>query len=231
MKIALPCQGDDVLKDFSKLTQLRVFEVADGKAGKSENVDVKAAKDAAAALKKAGATVLLCGDIDDKTAPAIEKEKITIVKGISGKAADAVNAYLAKEAGDKKPAEEKKEEAPAAEKVEEKKEASFSGVLALTDETFAGEVFGCGDAVAVLLFAESGEKSKKMQPVFEEASKLKTGVKFTSVDLDKFPQVASSVTNITGLPTVLAVHNKKVISSMIGVQTKEDIVAMFDGIG
>jgi len=56
---------------------------------------------------------------------------------------------------------------------------------------------------------------KKLTPVFEEAAKKYPGVKFVSVDIDKFPETAKAF-NVENVPTVVFI-NAEGVTPFVGI--------------
>ena len=96
MKIAVAYQDDMVFQHFGHTEQFKLYDVENGKIVKSYVVETNGQGHGALAgfLKQADTDVLICGGIGGGARTALKEVRIQLFVGVSGKANEAVHAYL-----------------------------------------------------------------------------------------------------------------------------------------
>lgn len=91
-----------------------------------------------------------------------------------------------------------------------------------SSEEFKSSFEGSGDKLLVLdLYADWCHPCKMLAPILEKvASENQDKASFYKINIDSFPKIAAQF-NVTGIPYVVFVRNKKVVHSIIGVRTKD----------
>ncbi len=96
MKIAVTYENEMVFQHFGHANSFKVYKIADQKVMSSEVINTNSSgHDAMAALMKENSVnVLICGGIGDGAVNALSEYGIEVFSGVSGKADEAVEAYL-----------------------------------------------------------------------------------------------------------------------------------------
>lgn len=101
-------------------------------------------------------------------------------------------------------------------------------VLHVTDDTFEAEVLGSTLPVFVDFWAPWCGPCRMVAPVVEELAKEYAGrIKFTKVDTDDNPGVASAL-GIQSIPTLALFHRSRVLDYRVGAVRREEFRRMFD---
>lgn len=97
MKVAVPYENGQIFQHFGHSPAFRVFEVQDGKVIGSDVATPAADMHCALGgwLKEQGVEALICGGIGGGAINALSQANIQVFPGVSGDAADAVNAFAA----------------------------------------------------------------------------------------------------------------------------------------
>jgi thioredoxin 1 len=94
-------------------------------------------------------------------------------------------------------------------------------VAHINTDKFQAEVIEYKDGpVFVDFYADWCGPCRITAPIIEELAKEVKGVKFVKIDVDKNPDLATSY-SVFSIPTFLLVKNGKIISQMVGAQSKE----------
>ena len=96
MKIAVPCENEQIFQHFGRTEQFKVYEVEDGKILSSEVIGTNGQGHGALAglLQAIGANVLICGGIGGGAQMALAASGIKLYGGVSGACDAAVEALL-----------------------------------------------------------------------------------------------------------------------------------------
>lgn len=96
MIIAVAYENGDVFQQFGQTEQFKVYTVEDGRVQSSRMIGSEGQGHGALAdlLRGRGIDVLICGSIGDEAQKALTERGIELFTGASGKADEAVQAYL-----------------------------------------------------------------------------------------------------------------------------------------
>lgn len=96
MKIAVTYENGNVFQHFGHTQQFKVYKVRDGKVAESQIVNTEGSGHGALAgmLSGLGVDTLICGGIGGGAQTALAEMGIRFYGGVSGNAAEAVNALL-----------------------------------------------------------------------------------------------------------------------------------------
>jgi thioredoxin 1 len=96
-------------------------------------------------------------------------------------------------------------------------------VVAVNKDNFKQEVIEEKGVVLVDFYADWCGPCRMTAPIIDELSQQLTGIKFVKVNVDENPDLASQY-QIFSIPTFLIFKNGEVISSLVGVQSKESFL-------
>jgi len=96
-------------------------------------------------------------------------------------------------------------------------------VVAVNKDNFKQEVVEEKGVVLVDFYADWCGPCRMTAPIIDELSQQLTGIKFVKVNVDENPDLASQY-QIFSIPTFLIFKNGEVISSLVGVQSKESFL-------
>ena len=96
-------------------------------------------------------------------------------------------------------------------------------VVAVNKDNFKQEVVEEKGVVLVDFYADWCGPCRMTAPIIDELSQQLTGIKFVKVNVDENPDLASQY-QIFSIPTFLIFKNGGVISSLVGVQSKESFL-------
>lgn len=96
MRIAVTYDNGEVFQHFGHTEQFKVYEVENGVIAKSEIMDSNGTGHGALAgfLAELGVEALICGGIGGGAKAALEDAGVKLYGGVSGKADEAVKAFL-----------------------------------------------------------------------------------------------------------------------------------------
>ena len=98
--------------------------------------------------------------------------------------------------------------------------------LIITKENFETEILSKGKAI-IDFWAPWCGPCQMLTPVIEElAEELKGQVKVCKVNVDEQSELASKF-GVMSIPTLVALKDGEVVSKIVGVKPKEDIIKMF----
>lgn len=97
----------------------------------------------------------------------------------------------------------------------------------LTKSTFEEEVLKSEKPVLVDFWAAWCGPCKMLMPIVEELAKTQDEIKVCKVNVDDEPQLAIQFKVMT-IPTLIAFKNGEVIGKLVGVQSKEKILSLFE---
>lgn len=97
MKIAVPYDGGQVFQHFGHTSQMKLYDIADGRIAKEEIAGTAGSGHGALAgfLAGRGVDTLICGGIGGGAQEALAQAGIKVCGGVTGGADSAVEAFLA----------------------------------------------------------------------------------------------------------------------------------------
>ncbi len=96
----------------------------------------------------------------------------------------------------------------------------------ITADEFQAEVLDFQGTVLVDFFATWCGPCQAMLPVLEELSgSLDPNQKIVKIDIDQAPQLASQY-GVMSIPTFKVFRNGEIVNEALGMQNKEDLLAM-----
>lgn len=101
-------------------------------------------------------------------------------------------------------------------------------LIELTNENF-NEKVSSKKPIIIDFFADWCMPCQMMGPVFKELSQEIKGLDFAKLDTEKFPDIAG-IFNITGIPCLIIVKNKKEIARIVGFNPKDTLKTKIQGI-
>lgn len=97
----------------------------------------------------------------------------------------------------------------------------------VTASTFETEVLKSEQPVLVDFWAAWCGPCKMLMPIVEELAQSQDEIKVCKVNVDDEAQLAMQFKVMT-IPTLIAFKNGEVLGKLVGVQSKDKILAMFD---
>lgn len=98
----------------------------------------------------------------------------------------------------------------------------------LTTKTFETEILSQEGKVLIDFWAPWCGPCRMLGPVIDElADELEGQVRVYKVNVDEEPELASRY-GIMSIPTIVAMNDGKISKRMVGVQSKTDILKMFE---
>ena len=96
MKIAMPCEDNQIFQHFGSAEHFKVYEVADGKvvAASTARTDGNGHGALAGFLREMGVDTLICGGIGGGAKSMLSEAGIELYGGVSGDADKAVEDFL-----------------------------------------------------------------------------------------------------------------------------------------
>ena len=100
-------------------------------------------------------------------------------------------------------------------------------VIELTKENFDKEVVESDKIVLIDFWASWCAPCRMLSPTVDEIAEEKTDVKVCKVNVDKQNELASAF-NVSSIPMLVVIKDKKIVNSSIGVVSKEKILKMLE---
>ena len=97
----------------------------------------------------------------------------------------------------------------------------------VTESTFETEVIKSEQPVIVDFWAAWCGPCKMLMPIIEELAQTQDEIKICKINVDDEPQLAMKYKVMT-IPTVMAFKNGEVVGKLVGVQSKDKILSLFD---
>ena len=98
-------------------------------------------------------------------------------------------------------------------------------VITVTKENFQSEVLESDETVLIDFWAEWCGPCRMLSPVVDEIANEKPDVKVCKVNVDNEPELATQF-GVMSIPTLVVIKDGKVQSQSVGVQPKNNILAM-----
>ncbi|MDE6188775.1 MAG: thioredoxin [Clostridia bacterium] len=100
-------------------------------------------------------------------------------------------------------------------------------VLQLTKDNFDEEVLGSEQIVLIDFWASWCAPCKMLSPTIEIIAEDYPQVKVCKVNVDQEPELAGAF-NVSSIPMLVVIKDKKIVDTSAGVVPKEKIVEMLD---
>lgn len=97
----------------------------------------------------------------------------------------------------------------------------------VTTSTFESEVLKSENPVLVDFWAAWCGPCKMLMPIIEELAQSQDIIKVCKVNVDDEPELAMQFKVMT-IPTLIAFKNGEVVGKLVGVQSKEKILDLFE---
>ena len=96
----------------------------------------------------------------------------------------------------------------------------------LTDKNFDAEVINTTESVLVDFWASWCGPCRMLSPIIEQLSNEHPEIKVCKVNVDDNPELAQKF-RVVSIPMLVAFKNGKQVKSGVGLQSKEQIMALF----
>ena len=100
-------------------------------------------------------------------------------------------------------------------------------VIELTKDNFDKEIVECDKVALIDFWANWCMPCKMLSPVVDEVAEENPQIKVCKVNVDKEPQLADAF-NVSSIPMLVVVKDKKVVETSVGVVPKEKILQMIN---
>lgn len=102
--------------------------------------------------------------------------------------------------------------------------------LKITKNNFNTEVLDSDIPVLIDFWADWCGPCRMLAPIIEDIAEEYDGkVKVGKVNVDEEPELASKF-GVASIPTIVVIHDKKIVNSSVGYVPKEQIAAMLNNI-
>lgn len=98
-------------------------------------------------------------------------------------------------------------------------------VITVTKENFQSEVLESDKTVLIDFWAEWCGPCRMLSPVVDEIANEQTDVKVCKVNVDNEPELATQF-GVMSIPTLVVIKDGKAVNQSVGVQPKNNILAM-----
>ena len=99
--------------------------------------------------------------------------------------------------------------------------------IEITRDNFTEEVVNSPVPVLIDLWAPWCGPCRAMSPVIDEIAESAEGFKVGKVNVDEQMEIAASL-RVRSIPTLVVFRNGEVAAQTIGVQSKEEVLALLD---
>ena len=99
-------------------------------------------------------------------------------------------------------------------------------VLALSKNDYEKEVLNSDKLVLIDFWAPWCGPCRMMSPIVDEIAEENEGIKVCKVNVDEEQDLAMQF-NVMSIPTLVAIINAKVVNSVVGVKSKEEVLNLF----
>ena len=99
--------------------------------------------------------------------------------------------------------------------------------IEITRDNFTEEVINSPVPVLIDLWAPWCGPCRVMSPVIDEIAESAEGFKVGKVNVDEQMEIAASL-RVRSIPTLVVFRNGEVAAQTIGVQSKEEVLALLD---
>ncbi|MDE6758406.1 MAG: thioredoxin [Clostridia bacterium] len=100
-------------------------------------------------------------------------------------------------------------------------------IIELTKDNFDKEVVESDKPVLIDFWASWCAPCRMLSPIVDSIAEEKTDIKVCKVNVDKQGELASAF-NVSSIPMLVVIKDKKVINTSVGVVPKEKILQMLE---
>lgn len=99
-------------------------------------------------------------------------------------------------------------------------------VITITSENFKTEVLNSGTPVLLDFWAAWCPPCRMQSPIVDEIAEERSDIKVGKVNTDEQPELGAAF-DVENIPTLVVIKNGEVKSRLVGLHTKEQILAEF----